>query len=248
MRIRLAIPDRFVSAPVLDAALEATTQAATSQMTAGEAPTFSDLLRSGVRWRPEHFSDGEHFDLPEIIGERGWGDCDDLSPALAAELRASGADPGATARVIRSGPERWHAIVQLSDGSVLDPSKMAGMKSTKGLHGAIARPMAAVGESAVAIAPYQGEWWARTDVPWGPAHLSSLSRSKYLDRALDRSIAGAICCGGPLGWEHSGDRTILGSLYEEAMASDFERSQRNPVPFAGHWQNVGRCGPYVARF
>jgi len=244
MRIRLAIPDRFVSAPVLDAALEATTQAATSQMTAGEAPTFSDLLRSGVRWRPEQFRDGEHFDLPEVIGERGWGDCDDLSCALAAELRASGADPGATARVVRSGPERWHAIVQLSDGTVVDPSRMAGMKSSSGVHAAIARPMAAVGESAVAIAPYQGQWWARTDLPWGDAHLSSLSRSKYLEHALDRSIAGAISCGGPLGWEHSADRKTLGALFEEALFVD----KRNARELAPHWRNVGRSGPYVARF
>lgn len=250
MRIRLAIPDRYVSAPVLDAALEATTHAAASQMAAGDAPTFSDLLRGGVRWRPEQFADGEHFDLPEVIGERGWGDCDDLSPALAAELRASGADPGATARVVRSGPERWHAIVQLSDGTIVDPSVMAGMKGSRGLRGAIARPMVAVGESAMAIAPHAGQWYVRTDVPWDDGHLSSVSHAPTLDRALDRSISGAIDCGSAIGWQHVNDRSSLAALYEGAIADDDRNVRRisRTLQNNGAWQQCGRCGPWIARF
>jgi hypothetical protein len=239
MRIRLAIPDRYVSAPVLDAALEATTRAAQAQMSAGDAPTFTDLLRSGVRWQPEHFADGEHFDLPETIGERGWGDCDDLSSALAAELRATGQDPGAVARVIRSGPDRWHAIVQLSDGRTLDPSVMAGMKSRNSIKGAVGRPMAEVGESAIAIAPYHGEYWVRTDVPWGPGHLSSINHSKSLEHAFDRSIVGALATGRFLDWSHAADRTRLGELYEQAIAHDMEK---DGTP----WEN--RNGLWLARF
>lgn len=217
MRIRIAVPDKFASADVLDAALEATTRAAQAQMTAGDAPTFSDLLRSGVRWQPERFADGEHFDLPRVIGERGWGDCDDLSSSLAAELRARGIDPGARARVVRSGPSRWHAIVQLSDGSIVDPSVMAGMKprSGTGIHGAIAKPMASVGESAIAIAPYRGQWWARTDVPWGTGHLTSINSDDTSARALDRSIVGALACGASISWPYCSDRTVLGQLYDD---------------------------------
>jgi len=215
MRIRLAIPDRIVSAPILDAALEATTRAAQAQQVRGEGPTFSDLLRSGVKWRPERFTDGEHFDLPSIVGQRGWGDCDDLAPALAAELRQ--VDPGARARVIKSGPERWHAIVQMSDGTLIDPSKMAGMKGRKGVVGAVTRPMAHSGESAISFTPYRGDWWARTDVPWNDAHVSSTYHDRDLERALDGSIHGAMCVGEGLGWEHAADRSVVGSIFDTVL-------------------------------
>lgn len=238
MRIRLAIPDKHVTAPVLDAVLEATTRAAAAQMAAGEAPTFSDLLRQGVKWKPESFADGEHFDLPGIVGERGWGDCDDLGPCLAGELRATGQDPGARSRVIRTGPERWHAIVELSDGRILDPSRMAGMRSPQGVRGGVVRPMASVGESAVAIAKHNGQWWARTDVPWGNRHLTSLSRDFDAARALDRSVVGALACGGVLEWPYFTDRTTLGQLFED-VATGALPPQR--------WQQYP-SGPFVARF
>lgn len=231
MRIRLAIPDQHVTAPVLDAALEATTLAGMSQMRAGEAPTFTELLRSGVRWRPENFADGEHFDLPAVCAERGWADCDDLAPSLAAELRAKGFDPGARARVIRSGPERWHAIVETSDGRIIDPSVMAGMKARgtpAGIRGAIARPMVAVGESGVALALHNGRSWARTDVPWGDGHLASVAASKDPLRALDASIEGALACGACVGWAHAQDRTFLASLYDD-VASGAWRSSGAPT-------------------
>ena len=255
MRIRLAVPDRFVSAGVLDAALEATTLAAQSQMQAGEAPTFSELLQSGVRWKPEPFTDGEHFDLPSVIGERGFGDCDDLSPALAAELRASGEDPGARARVYKSGPERWHAIVQLSDGRIVDPSRMAGMKAPKGVRGSIAKPMASIGESAIAIAPHGGQWWARTDVPWGDAHLTSINHARTLERALDRSIVGALACGACVGWQHASDRSVLGALFEDALETPFALyAQGAPgrvaqaVQTSKTWLASDRNGPWIVRF
>lgn len=211
MRIRLAIPDRHVSAPVLDAALEATTRAARAQMDAGDAPTFSEMLSQGVRWAPERFSDGEHFDLPSIVGARGYGDCDDLAPALAAELRAY--DPGAKARVIPSGPNRWHAIVQMSDGTLLDPSRMAGMRSRASVHGAITRPMALAGESAIAIMPHRGQWWARTDAPWDDGHLASLAADEDLLRAVDRSVSGAVSCGACAGWPTDAHLAVLGDLF-----------------------------------
>lgn len=239
MRIRMAIPDRHASAPVLDAALEATTRAAHSQIAAGEAPTFSDLLRAGVRWRPEPFNDGEHFDLPSVVGERGWGDCDDLAPSLAAELRAKGIDPGARARVVRSGPERWHALVELSNGSLIDPSRMAGMKSGQSIRGtALARPMAVSGQSAIAITPFAGEWWARTDVPFGKAHVASIARSKSPSEALNRSIVGALACGGGLGWHHYENRDVLGELYDDAQNGN----PRSPLWCRYPW------GPRIVRF
>ena len=238
MRIRLAIPDQHVTAPVLDAALEATTRAAQSQMMAGDGPSFTDMLRSGVRWQPERFADGEHFDLPRVIGERGWGDCDDLAPSLCAELRATGQDPGARARVMRSGPERWHAVVQLSDGTILDPSRMAGMRKRSTVRGAITRPMASVGQSAIAVAPYRGECWVRTDVPWEGSHLTSIAHDVDPARALDRSVAGALACGEHTGWQHWSDRHTLASLFEDVVSGNLPRDT---------WCAY-RGGPVIARF
>ena len=80
MRIRLAIPDRLVTPQVLEAALEATTLANQNAIAAGEAPSLTDAIRGGLRWRPEPFMDGEHFDLAATAHRRGWGDCDDLAP------------------------------------------------------------------------------------------------------------------------------------------------------------------------
>jgi hypothetical protein len=240
MRIRLAIPDAHVNADVLDAALEATTRAAASQMAAGDAPTFSDLLRSGVRWQPEHFTDGEHFDLPSVVGERGWGDCDDLAPTLAAELRARGHDTGARARVVPSGPDRWHAVVQLSDGTIVDPSRMAGMKGQGGVHGAIAKPMTKVGESALAIAPHNGEWFARTDVPWKHSHIASIAHDRDPVRAVDRSVVGALACGEHVAWSHCADRSVLSGLFEDVASGTLRKSIWTPSRY--------RHGPVIARF
>jgi hypothetical protein len=244
MRIRIAIPDEHVTAPILDAALEATTRAAEVQQLSGAGPTFTQMLRAGVRWKPEPFTDGEHFDLPAVIGARGWGDCDDLAPSLAAELRRQ--DPGARARVVKSGPERWHAIVQLSDGRILDPSAMAGMRSSKGVQGALARPMTGVGESAIAIARHHGDWWSRTDVPWDHAHIASTSHHPILSQALDQSIVGALLCGTGIGWAHAYDRKRLGELYADIVGADGELLEAQTAH--GHrvirWPN----GPTVVGF
>jgi hypothetical protein len=245
VRIRLAIPDSLVTAPILDAALEATTRAAELQQLAGEGPTFTELLRLGVRWKPEPFLDGEHFDLPAIIAERGWGDCDDLAPSLAAELRQKG-DRSARARVIPSGPDKWHAIVQTGTGQLLDPSAMAGMRAKKPIHGAIAKPMTGIGENALAIAEHGGEWWIRTDLPFQQSHLASTSHHALLDRALDQSIVGALLCGRGVGWMHSDNPKVLGDVYQDLIAAGGR-------PTDEQLQHGGRVtrwpqGPCVVRF
>lgn len=126
MRIRVAVPEKYVSPAVINAALEAVTRVNHAMIEQGDAPTFDP--RHGVRWRPENFGD-EHFDHAGIVLSRGWGDCDDLAPWRAASLRASGEDPGAVAIAVPSGPDMYHAIVRRSDGSNDDPSVAAGMKA-----------------------------------------------------------------------------------------------------------------------
>lgn len=130
MRLRIAIPEEHVTSQVLDAGLETLTRLDERLLKSGHAPPFTDAIkgRNGVRWKPEPPGE-EHFDHAAMVHGRKWGDCDDLAPWKAAELRVTGEDPGATAVVKKSGPRRWHAIVKRSDGSFEDPSKDAGMGS-----------------------------------------------------------------------------------------------------------------------
>jgi len=130
VRIRLSIPEEHVEPEVINAALEAVTRLDEHMIRSGESPTSHELVASGAKWRPEPPGD-EHFDHGKTIAARGWGDCDDWAPLHAATLRASGEDPGASAIVVPSGKNMWHAIVQRSDGSYNDPSADAGMPLPK---------------------------------------------------------------------------------------------------------------------
>ncbi len=126
MRIRIAVPDAHLGPGPIDAALEAVTRANENMIASGVVPTSDEAIASGVKWRPEPPGD-EHFDVASTVMVRGHGDCDDLAPWAAATRRVTGEDPGAFARVVQSGPNRYHAIVQRSDGSIEDPSAEAGM-------------------------------------------------------------------------------------------------------------------------
>jgi len=193
MRIRLSIPDHHVDRDTLDAALEATTRVAERQIRSGEAPDVRELIESrAVRWKPEPFTDGEHFDLPATFAARGWADCDDLAPALAGSLRASGEDPGATATAYRSGRKTWHCVVRTSDGRILDPSRWAGMKRG-GVLGARAAPMALGGDSGIAVVPFAGGWAARCDLPWPSdrRHWTSTARNVNPATAMADAVIGA---------------------------------------------------------
>lgn len=180
MRIRLGVPDELDDRDrkeALDAALESVTRTVSSLVRNGHAPPAAGAIKTGrVKWKPEPPGD-EHFDLPKTILGRGWGDCDDLAPWHAGSLRAAGIDPGARAIVKKSGPQRWHAVVRRSDGTIEDPSLHAGMgkgvngdPGTVGGYGAIAPPMSADGRLCLAICPsrdpkHPNIWFARCDVP-----------------------------------------------------------------------------------
>ncbi len=174
MRINVAVPEAHVTAPVLDAALESVTRLNESMLKRGDVPPFDRGLRYGVKWRPEP-PGAEHFDHAGVVIGRKWGDCDDLAPWHAASLRHSGEDPGAMAVAKRSGPQRWHAVVQRSDGTIDDPSKRAGMGDHKGILGAVVplmhNPTAIVGGAyivrpQIALRPVRGAFQARADLPW----------------------------------------------------------------------------------
>lgn len=219
MRIRLAIPDRLVTPEALEAALEATSLANEQAIIRGEVPPLTEAIRKGVRWKPEPFLDGEHFDLAHQVVSRKWGDCDDLSPWLTGELRASGQDPGAISRVYKSGPDRWHVVTETSDGKILDPSKWAGMgkksgPSVSGVHAVTARPFARMGEGALCCVPHKGAYWSRVDLPFPDAagHIASHSRARTPEQALYRAIAGAIACGEEIDSDLCDRARMLGTM------------------------------------
>lgn len=201
MRINVAVPEANVSKHVLDAGLEAVTRLDESLLRDGAVPTAEQGIKQGVKWKPEPF-DEEHFDHAGLIMRRGWGDCDDLAPWHAASLRHTGKDPEATAIVRRSGPKRWHAIVQRSDGSIDDPSKWAGMGQDQSVRGASLALMHAQPsvsgildpKPSMAMVPFRGNWRARVDVPFAsdPDYaMASLAAHQHPAHALVRAINGA---------------------------------------------------------
>ena len=214
----------------LEAALEATSLANEQAIIRGEVPPLTEAISDGVRWKPEPFLDGEHFDLAHQVTARKWGDCDDLAPWLTGELRASGEDPGARSRVYKSGPDRWHVVTETSDGEILDPSRWAGMgrksaPSVSGVCGMIAQPFARVGEGALCCVPHNGKYWSRVDLPFPSVvgHIASHARASTPEESLYRAVAGAIACGEEIESELVERARIMGAM----LLSDMDVEQLN---------------------
>lgn len=234
MDLRLAIPEQNVTATVLDAGLEALTRLDEQQVRAGQAPHIKDAgLGKSLIWQPEP-PGAECFDHAAKIVRRGWADCDDLAPYLAGSLRATGEDPHAVARVVKSGPNRWHAIVQRGDGTINDPSVDAGMPhSVVGDDGTSLSPpppslcicppvlprMFADNRPALAmrVNAVTGMYEARADLPWLDTDyaMSALSRSPVASTAIVgaiRAVCGIAKCAGSTHPRHLRKLSGLGAL------------------------------------
>lgn len=261
VRIRLAIPDRLVTPEALEAALEATTLANEQAIIRGEVPPLTEAIKAGVRWKPEPYTDGEHFDLSHVVASRKWGDCDDLAPWLAGELRATGEDPGARSRVYKSGHDRWHVVTETSDGEILDPSRWAGMgkkssPSVSGVSGMTARPFARMGEGALCCVPHGGKYWSRVDLPFPDAvgHIASHSCARTPEESLYRAVAGAIACGEQIDSELVDRARMMGALLlgdldsidgESEVGSFFGKLLKKAVPFATSF--IPGVGPLASK-
>lgn len=130
MEARLHVPDvlRHVG---LDAALSGLQRLAEAELSSmGRWPA---LYRTNVRYQREPQGE-ERWLPPSEVLRRGHADCEDLAAYRAAELTLTGEDPGAEARVVRTGPRTWHAVVLRSDGSWEDPSAAMGMQLASGIH------------------------------------------------------------------------------------------------------------------
>jgi hypothetical protein len=128
--VRVAIVGAADGASDLDSLLELSTLA--NQQWLRTHPDTPNLYLSGVRYRRETTTHGGHNEerfltIPWVL-HLGWGDCDDLAPWRAAELRESLVDPYAAARSVRMDPFTWHIIVLRGNGQVEDPSRLLGME------------------------------------------------------------------------------------------------------------------------
>lgn len=210
MRIRLAVPEDInddEKEAVMNAALEAVTLANIPHIEAGKVPPATMAIRGGARWRPEPPGD-EHFDLARTVVRRKHGDCDDWAPYWAATLRASGVDPEATAFVRKSGPTRWHAVVQRSNGKIDDPSRMAGMGAVGAddYPGAFWNPM--FGDRlSMATFPLQRGWAGRVDIP--SAELPMLYSALTHAPTPRRAIMGACRGAGTIAYDDATEEDLL---------------------------------------
>lgn len=241
MRIQVAVPEAHVDRPVLDSALEAVTRLNQSMLGNGEVIPFDRALkRFNIKWQPEPPGQ-EHFDHAKTVIARGWGDCDDLAPYHAASLRHSGEDPKAKAIVYKSGPQRWHAVVQRGDGTIDDPSLRAGMPGPKGRgRGARAPHVAPMPTSAnavvgayivrpqIAMRPVYGQFQARADLPWHWREHLELDKPTDTDYAMtslhtspvaSTALVGAIC--GALKTAHAADAGDPDHLDQLAAIADY---------------------------
>lgn len=111
----------------LTMALHALMQQAIPQV-AGLPP----LYESGVEYEAEPWGSESWLTPREVLARRA-GDCEDLAAWRAAELRVAGVDPAARPVLIHTGPNSYHAVVRLADGTLEDPSAVLGMPTDPGM-------------------------------------------------------------------------------------------------------------------
>ncbi len=245
MRVQVAVPEAHVSPRILNAMLEGTTRVNEALLAHGDIPTFDQAVNR-IRWKPEPPGQ-EHFDHGALVLQRGWGDCDDMAPYKAATLRATGEDPGARAIVRKSGPKRWHAIVERSDGSIDDPSRETGMGQVHGVRGAVVPVMFARGRSSVVGGSYiarpqlalrplrdrEGKieaWQARADLPWhhqpgnspGDVAMVALHQSPVSSQAITGACRGGMRLGALSGMVDDDHLDRVNCIADACDGADFD--------------------------
>jgi hypothetical protein len=200
MRVKISVPEEHVSADVLEPALESVTRLNEQLIANGTVPPWTPDLAAHVRWKPEPWGD-EHFDHAATALGRGWMDCDDAAPWKAASMRATGEDPGARAVLVPSGPETWHALVQRSDGSLMqgdeDISVQAGMGGRQQVIGQGQAILVA------ALDPHDGRLYQGSLLPTtGP--ITTTAGPSYAVRRLHGAMGQTL-------WQARCDSPIIGS-------------------------------------
>lgn len=124
----------------------------------GKIPLVPPLYSSGVRYKEEPLSwDNEHFDSIPVVLERKWGDCDDLAPWRAAELRFTGEDRGASIMIkwkkLPDGKRLYHIVVRRSNVPL---SKVDNWQFFKDARGVYEDPCRVLGMGGAAARKHQG--------------------------------------------------------------------------------------------
>ncbi len=87
------------------------------------APDLYKAAKAGlVVFAPEPFTDGDHFDLPGFVLQRGWADCDDLVIWRLIECLRHGERDAKPAVVWRKDTRSYHARLRRADGTLEDPT------------------------------------------------------------------------------------------------------------------------------
>lgn len=118
-----------------------------------DTPLF---YRAGLRYQREPPGQEDFQPIPELY-RRGYGDCEDLAAARAAELRVR-FGVNAVPEVVQIGPTLWHIIVRLPNGQAEDPSAHLGME--------VPPQMAAAGRRKLAQMAARGR--TQQVIPGGP--------------------------------------------------------------------------------
>ncbi len=93
-------------------------------------PVLEAIQAGRIRYRRadpnEHWQTWQELIQPVLSGGQGYGDCEDLSAAVAAELTYNGIP--ARTYVYKSGGKLYHVVVKTKRWGLLDPSRAAGME------------------------------------------------------------------------------------------------------------------------
>lgn len=96
----------------------------------GQYPVIEGIQAGRIRYRrrdpKEHWQSWREMTQPMFGGEIAYGDCEDLSAAVAAELGYNGIP--ARTYVYKSGPKLYHVVVKTDQWGLIDPSRDAGME------------------------------------------------------------------------------------------------------------------------
>lgn len=133
---RIAIPS---NKPALDTALEGLVKLNVQLLRqhAAAGHPVPELYAAGVHWQPDREKGRvvETWDTIDVVRKRGYGDCEDLAAWRAAELRwRQGVPARAVVRRSNTPGVAWHAVVELPDGKILDPSVRLGMRQWQAAH------------------------------------------------------------------------------------------------------------------
>jgi len=86
------------------------------------------IYKSGVRYQREQGTE-IWKPAPRVFADRV-GDCEDLAAWRAAELRQAGEEGARAVAIHHPNSRLWHAVVEREDGTIEDPSKALGMRSS----------------------------------------------------------------------------------------------------------------------